>query len=112
MVEDLRDDHEVLLRSLQGSLAGNASLHFDFGTTDFLTRGHAGARKDGLDVAFGSRESSQFEEMAGRAGGHPKGERNRNGGRGRGGQQPRGIHLLRRYSLLIFSLPLPLFRWA
>ncbi len=85
MVEDLRDDHEVLLRSLQGSLAGNASLHFDFGTTDFLTRGHAGARKDGLDVAFGSRESSQFEEMAGRAGGHPKGERNRNGGRGRSG---------------------------
>src|SRR6266446_8090989 len=73
MVEDLRDDHEVLLRSLQGSLAGNASLHFDFGTTDFLTRGHAGARKDGLDVAFGSRESSQFEEMTGRAGGHPKG---------------------------------------
>jgi hypothetical protein len=39
MVEDLCDDHEVLLRSLQGSLAGNASLHFDFGTTDFLTRG-------------------------------------------------------------------------
>ena len=45
MVEDLCDDHEVLLRSLLGSLAGNASLHFDFGTTDFLTRGHAGGRK-------------------------------------------------------------------
>src|SRR6266403_1128603 len=64
-------------RSLASFLAGfsgrHASLHFDFGTTDFLTRGHAGARKDGLDVAFGSRESSQFEEMAGRAGGHPKG---------------------------------------
>lgn len=38
MVEDLYDDHEVLLRSLQGALAGNASLRFDFGTTDFLTR--------------------------------------------------------------------------
>jgi starvation-inducible DNA-binding protein len=37
MVEDLYDDHEVLLRSLRGVLAGNASLRFDFGTTDFLT---------------------------------------------------------------------------
>ena len=53
MIEDLCDDHEVLLRSLQGSLAGNASLHFDFGTTDFLT--HAGARKDGMDAAVHSR---------------------------------------------------------
>jgi hypothetical protein len=39
MVEDLYDDHEVLLRSLQGSLAGNASLHCDFATTDVLTPG-------------------------------------------------------------------------
>src|ERR1700688_871875 len=37
MVEDLYDDHQVLLRSLRGALAGNASLRFDFGTTDFLT---------------------------------------------------------------------------
>jgi len=37
MVEDLYNDHEVLLRSLRGTLAGNASLRFDFGTTDFLT---------------------------------------------------------------------------
>ena len=37
MVEDLYDDHEVLLRSLQGALTSNASLRFDFGTTDFLT---------------------------------------------------------------------------
>ncbi len=37
MVEDLHDDHEVLLRSLRGTLAGNASLRCDIGTTDFLT---------------------------------------------------------------------------
>jgi starvation-inducible DNA-binding protein len=37
MVEDLYDDHEILLRSLRGSLAGNAGLHGDIGTTDFLT---------------------------------------------------------------------------
>src|ERR1700745_245677 len=49
----------------------------------FSPRGHAGARKDDMEVAFGSRESSQFEEMAGRAAGHPQGERNRNAGRGR-----------------------------
>jgi starvation-inducible DNA-binding protein len=38
MVEDLYDDHEILLRSLRDSLAGNASLRSDFGTTELLTR--------------------------------------------------------------------------
>jgi len=38
MVEDLYDDHEILLRSLRGSLAGNASLRGDIGTTELLTR--------------------------------------------------------------------------
>lgn len=36
MVEDLYDDHEVLLRSLGGTLASNEKLRCDFGTTDFL----------------------------------------------------------------------------
>ena len=38
MVEGLYDDHEILLRSLRGSLAGNASLRGDVGTTELLTR--------------------------------------------------------------------------
>jgi starvation-inducible DNA-binding protein len=38
MAEDLYDDHEILLRSLRGSLAGNASLRSDIGTTELLTR--------------------------------------------------------------------------
>jgi starvation-inducible DNA-binding protein len=37
MVEDLYDDHQILLRSLRGSLAGNASLRCDIGTTELLT---------------------------------------------------------------------------
>jgi starvation-inducible DNA-binding protein len=37
MVEDLYDDHQILLRSLRGSLAGNASLRSDIGTTELLT---------------------------------------------------------------------------
>jgi len=37
MVEDLYDDHQILLRSLRGSLAGNASLRNDTGTTELLT---------------------------------------------------------------------------
>ena len=48
MVEDLYDDHEVLLRSLQGALASNASLRFDFGTTDFL----AGAMQEHEKMAW------------------------------------------------------------
>ena len=36
MVEDLYDDHQILLRSLRGSLAGNASLRNDTGTTELL----------------------------------------------------------------------------
>lgn len=38
MAEDLYDDHMILLRSLRGSLAGNASLRSDIGTTELLTR--------------------------------------------------------------------------
>jgi hypothetical protein len=86
MVEDLCDDQEVLLRFLQDSLAGNASLRFDFGATHFLTRGHAGARKDGLDVAFGSRESSQFEEMAEEQEAIQRESGIENAGRGRSGR--------------------------
>jgi starvation-inducible DNA-binding protein len=37
MVEDLYDDHQILLRSLRGSLAGNASLRSDIGTTELFT---------------------------------------------------------------------------
>ena len=37
MVEDLYDDHRILLRSLRGSLAGNASLRNDTGTIELLT---------------------------------------------------------------------------
>jgi starvation-inducible DNA-binding protein len=37
MVEDLYDDHQILLRSLRGSLAGNASLRRDIGTTELFT---------------------------------------------------------------------------
>ena len=37
MDEDLYDDHQILLRSLRGSLAGNASLRNDTGTTELLT---------------------------------------------------------------------------
>ena len=38
MAEDLYDDHEILLLSLRGTLAGNASLRSDIGTTELLTR--------------------------------------------------------------------------
>lgn len=38
MAEDLYNDHQILLRSLRGSLAGNASLRNDIGTTELLTR--------------------------------------------------------------------------
>ena len=37
MVEDLYDDHKILRLSLRGSLAGNASLRSDIGTTELLT---------------------------------------------------------------------------
>ena len=37
MAEDLYDDHKILLLSLRGSLAGNASLSSDIGTTELLT---------------------------------------------------------------------------
>ena len=37
MAEDLYDDHKILLLSLRGSLAGNASLRSDIGTTELLT---------------------------------------------------------------------------
>jgi hypothetical protein len=38
MAEDLYDDHEILLLSLRGTLAGNDSLCSDIGTTELLTR--------------------------------------------------------------------------
>ena len=38
MVEDLYDDHQILLRSLRGSLASNASLRNDTGTTELLIK--------------------------------------------------------------------------
>jgi len=37
MAEDLYDDHKILLRSIRGFLAGNASLRSDIGTTELLT---------------------------------------------------------------------------
>src|ERR1041384_7473384 len=37
MVEDLYDDHQILIHFLRGILAGNASLRRDIGTTELLT---------------------------------------------------------------------------
>ena len=75
MADDLYDDHEVLVHSLRGALAGNESLHCDISTSDFLT----GVMQQHEKMAWILRSilGKRFAEMAGRAGDHPSGDRDR-----------------------------------